>query len=365
METRADALPLVTVIMPVRNEAGFIERSLGAVLAQDYPIDHIEVVLADGRSQDGTKEVIKRMLRRRWAEAATACRARLSRKPLANLYPSLVILDNPSEIAPAGLNAAIRRARGDIVIRVDGHTLLGPDYVRRCVESLMEHDVECVGGAVDSVGVGYIGRATALAMSSPFGVGGSRFRVADSNSTPSLTDTVPFPAFRQSVFSSVGLFNEAMVRHQDYEFNYRVRKAGGRILLLPSVRAKYYVRSTLKQLLAQYWQYGVWKGRFLGAHPDSLKLRHLIPASFTFTISAGAVGCLLLSSLLWPTAAALAAYLVFLLVASVLCAKGGLKYAPILPAVLACMHLSYGAGVWMGLLSFVSDQARTKAQAAT
>ena len=225
------------------------------------------------------------------------------------------------------------------------------DYVRKCVESLLQTGTDCVGGALDSIGTGYVGTAIAVAMSSPFGVGGSRFRIATVDAPPTLTDSVPFPAYRQDVFKRVGLYNEDMVRHQDYEFNYRLRKAGGRILLLPSMRIKYHVRSNFKSLWRQYWQYGLWKGSFLRVHPASLKLRHLLPPLFVFIIA--------ISTLLgiFPQAPHLAfwfapvTYSAFTLVALIAVSwNGRLRYVPILPFVFACLHFSYGLGVWLGLI---------------
>ena len=348
-----ESLPLVSILMPVRNEAGFIEQSLSAVLAQDYPPDRMEVIVVDGMSDDATRQIVQRIIRSRQQTLAVGQQnAKRRASSIATHSTPILLLENRSMIAPTGLNTAIRQAAGDIIIRVDGHAIIEPDYVRRCVETLMQTGTECVGGAVESIGIGYIGSAIAAAMSSSFGVGGSRFRVANANAKPMLTDTVPFPAFRQGVFNSIGLYNEQMVRHQDYEFNYRLRRAGGRILLLPSLRVKYYVRSSLRSLWRQYWQYGIWKGSFLRVYPTSLKLRHLIPPLLVLAIATSAILAMISQVALWALGTTLGLYTTFVFVALIALVRGGkLNYLPVLPVVLTCLHFSYGFGIWLGLIS--------------
>src|SRR6185436_12536097 len=146
--------PFVSVLMPVRNEAGFIQRSVTAVLAQDYPHDRMAIIIADGLSNDGTREAVKAV-------------------QLQNLNVNLI--DNPGKIVSTGLNAALRVAKGEIIVRVDGHCEIARDYVSRCVSHLTDAKVDCVGGPLETVGETYAARAIAAAMSSSFGVGGSAF----------------------------------------------------------------------------------------------------------------------------------------------------------------------------------------------
>ncbi|MCB0019407.1 MAG: glycosyltransferase family 2 protein, partial [Anaerolineales bacterium] len=193
------AKPTVSIVMPIRNEADFIERSLAAIFNQTYPQELIEIIISDGMSTDTTRDIIKALNK-----------------------PNIRILDNPAQIAPTGLNTAIRAASGDIIIRIDGHAIVEPQYVEQCVRWLQQRGVACTGGAVESRGHGLVGEAIALAMSSPYGVGSSGFRTLGSDAVPQLTDTVPFGAYRREVFDTVGFFNEKMIRHQDYEFCYRL-----------------------------------------------------------------------------------------------------------------------------------------------
>lgn len=324
-------LPYVSIVMPVRNEANYIERSLRMVLNQDYEPHSFEVLVADGLSTDGTRECIRQM---------------------QETHANLRLIDNPRKIVPTGLNAAIQQAGGDVIIRIDGHAIVETDYVSQCISWLEKSGADCVGGAVESKGQGTIGEAIALAMSSSFGVGGSGFRVAAADAKPVLTDTVPFGAYRRDVFDRVGLFNEKMVRHQDYEFCYRLRQAGGKILLLPQVRAEYYVRSSLKALGRQYWQYGIWKGRFVRAHPDSLKVRHLVPPLFVLAMAITFFLSLLISSLFLIFFGIIGMYMLFVLLASLkLSQHSSWRFVPILPIVFIILHISWGTGVWIGLSS--------------
>ena len=242
--------PFISVLMPVRNEGAFMSRSLKAVLAQDYPQDRMEILVIDGMSTDSTRATIA-------AFQADDQRIKL--------------LDNPGRIVPTGLNAAHRVATGEIIVRVDGHCEIAPDYVCRCVDHLQHEPVDAVGGPLETVGETLVASAVAAAMSSPFGVGGSAFRTVKEKSM--LTDTVAFPAYKRSVVERAGFFDEELVRNQDDEYNYRLRKLGAKILLASDVHCRYYSRSSLRSLGRQYLQYGYWKVRVLQKHPGQMQPR--------------------------------------------------------------------------------------------
>ena len=248
--------------MPVRNEGAFIARSLGAVLAQDYPPDLMQVLVADGMSDDATREVVEELAR-------------------AHPAHTVEIVDNPGGIVPTGFNAALSRARGEVVVRVDGHTVIAKDYVSSCVTALERSGADNVGGRMDAEGHGRIGEAIALATSSPFGVGDSQFHYA---SGEHWVDTVYLGAWRREVFDRVGGFDPEMVRNQDDEFNYRLRAAGGRILLTDRIRSRYYSRASLRRLFRQYRQYGFWKVRVLQKHPKQMSLRQFVPPAFAAAV---------------------------------------------------------------------------------
>ena len=323
--------PLVTVIMPVRNEAKYIRETLGSVLAQDYPNDRMEVIIADGMSDDGTREIIA---------------------DIARDHPNLKLVDNPRRIVPTGLNIAVRLARGEYIVRVDGHAVLPSCYVRRIIETFQsegDKGVECVTGSFESVGLTYTGRAIACAVSSAFGLGGSSYRIGTDK--PKFVDAAAYGAWPRTLFERIGLFNEHMVRHQDYEFSYRLRKAGGRILLLPDLSNVYYARDSLGKLWRQYFGYGIWKGRFLRRHPDALRLRHLAPLAFVGSCAVLAVFATFVPQARVVLALAVVAYVLANLLSSLVVAlRCGLAYLPVLPAVYATIHMSWAAGVIGGLL---------------
>ena len=254
--------------MPIRNEAAFIARSLGAVLDQDYPADRMQVLVADGMSDDPTRAVVEEV-------AATHPAHTVSE-----------IVDNPGGVVPTGFNAALSRARGEIVVRVDGHTVVAEDYVSACVTALGESGADTVGGRMDAQGHGRIGEVIALATSSPFGVGDAQFHYA---SGEHWVDSVYMGAWRREVFDRVGGFDPEMVRNQDDEFNYRLRAAGGRILLTDRIRSRYYSRASLRTLFRQYRQYGFWKVRVLQKHPRQMSLRQFVPPVFAAAVAGGAV----------------------------------------------------------------------------
>lgn len=322
--------PFVTVIMPVRDEAGFIAQSLGAVVAQDYPPERVEIIVADGMSADGTREIVRSF-------AARDARLRL--------------IDNPGRIAPTGLNAALRLARGEIVVRVDGHCEIATDYVRRCVECLAREGVEGVGGPIETVGQTAAARAIAAAMSSTFGVGGSAFRTIKDRRM--LVESIAFPAYTRGAIERAGLYDEELIRNQDDEYNYRLRSLGGRLLLAPEIRSRYYSRGTLSSLRRQYFQYGYWKVRVMQKHPRQMSARQFAPPLFAAALSiSGALSPFFVAARL-ALAAIVGAYLAANLCASVLTArKNDWRLLPLLPATFATLHLAYGFGFLAGLVKF-------------
>lgn len=313
--------------MPVRNEAAYIARSLGAVLNQDYPSDRIEVLVADGMSTDGTREIIQ--------EIQTA-------------QPNVRLLDNVGLIAPTALNLATAKAKGDILVRVDGHCEIAVDYVSNCVRHLIEGGFAGVGGSVETVGESPASQAIAAAMSSVFGVGNSAFRTA--RGATMIADTIPFPAYTRKTVEMAGPYDETQVRNQDDEYNYRIRKLGGRLLLAADVKSRYYSRATMASLWRQYFGYGFWKARVLRKHPRQMSLRQFVPGLLVASLVATAILSPIsrrARQLLW---AILAAYIGASSIASLnVAAHSDWRHLPRLPLAFATLHLSYGAGFLLGI----------------
>jgi succinoglycan biosynthesis protein ExoA len=326
----AATLPFVSVVMPVLNEAAFMERSLNSVVAQDYPSDRMEILIADGLSQDGTREIINQFQLK---------------------HRNIETVDNPARIVATGLNEALRRAKGVVIVRVDGHCEIAADYLRRCVWYLQNDGVEAVGGPVETIGQSYVARVIATAMSSWFGVGGSAFRVA--NSPTQFTDTVAFPAYTRAVIDQAGPFDEELVRNQDDEYNYRLRKLGLKILLAADVRSRYYSRATLKGLASQYFQYGYWKVRVMQKHPRQMRLRQFGPPLFVAALLSSIILLPLLPVAKYLAGLIVGGYAVALIGASILATKKDKWHLlPLLPLAFTTLHLSYGTGFLIGLVRF-------------
>ncbi|NLX11037.1 MAG: glycosyltransferase family 2 protein [Chloroflexi bacterium] len=327
-------LPLVSVIMPVYNEESFIRRSLGAVLAQDYPPDRIEVLVVDGLSTDRTARLVQ---------------------DIAAQDGRVQIIPNPDRIQAQALNRALDAARGTVIVRVDGHTIIAPDYVRRCVAHLHATGADNVGGPQRFAATTAMGRAIAAAYRSPFSVP-SRFTISD---RAEFVDTVYLGAWPRSVFERVGRFDGRLAVNEDYEFNYRIRKAGGRIYLAPDIQSQYYGRQTLAALGRQYLRYGRWKFRVLAQHPASIRPRHVVAPAFVAALVGGAILARLGRNWARLWQATIISYVVANAAASIrLAARTDRDLLPRLPVVFGCMHIAWGSGFWIEALGWLASRAR-------
>ncbi|TAK56785.1 MAG: glycosyltransferase family 2 protein [Dehalococcoidia bacterium] len=316
--------PFVSVLVPVRNEERHIERCLRSLAAQDYPRDRFEVLVIDGRSDDATRELVSHFA----AESTLDLR----------------LLDNPRRKTAAGLNRGLDEARGDVIVRVDGHATVAGDYLSRGVFALFDTGADCVGGVIEAVGDTWTGRAIAIAMSSRFGVGGVAFRVGGEGPV----ETVAFGAYRRDVFDRIGRFTEDIDKGEDDEFNYRLCDAGGSIVLVPALHARYTVRGTLPELARQYFGYGRAKPAVLARHPSQARARQFVPAAFVAAL--GSAAALALGGRPGPLKLLLATYSAAAGAASLVTARRhGVQNAPVLPAVFACLHVSNGLGFFAGL----------------
>lgn len=326
----SDTFLYISILIPIRNEVHYISRCIQSVLEQDYPQDQIEILIVDGMSTDNTREVIN---------------------SYQQAHPNISLFQNPCKIVPTGLNLLIPKAKGNVIIRVDGHCVIAPDYVSNCVRHLEKEGVDGVGGPMRSIGEDLVSQVTALAMSSKFGVGNSSFRTETGQTK--LADTVPFPAYKRAIIEKVGLYDEELVRNQDDEYNYRIREAGGKILLAEDVRSEYYSRGSLKKLWKQYFQYGFWKVRVLQKHPRQMSLRQFIPLAFVIALILALLLTIITSWGWMALLVLLAVYLLANLFASIITGSGqGFKKLLLLPLAFAIIHFSYGLGFLVGLFKF-------------
>lgn len=328
-----------TVVVPCRNEAHTIRRCLDSIAANDYPADQYEVVVSDGMSDDGTREVL-----RDWACGRDNVR----------------IIDNPACTTPAALNRAIRAARGDVIIRVDAHSTVEPDYLRRCVEALERTGADNVGGIMMAHPAhdGPWARAIVAALGHRFGVGNSTFRVHTRE--PQWVDTVFGGCYRRDLFDRVGFFNERLLRGQDMEFNRRLTAAGGRILLIPEIVSHYYARTDLASFCRHNWGNGVWAILpFIYSEVMPVSWRHLVPMVFVAALVSAAVAAAVWPPALWLLAAILAAYAAAAVAAAVQIALRARdpRLALQMPVVFLLLHGLYGGGsIWGAAKASVSPE---------
>lgn len=330
--------PSVSVIVPCYNEQATIRKLLDSLRLQTYPLSKMEVVISDGFSTDRTREMIAGF-----------------QKEHADL--SVRVVDNKAKTIPSGVNQAIRESRGEIIIRLDAHSMPIPEYVERCVEAHQTGKGDNVGGVWDiQPGANtWIAKSISFAAAHLLGVGDAMYRL---NAKPGAVDTVPFGSFRRSLIEKIGAFDETLLANEDYEFNTRVRESGGVVWLDPAIRSVYFSRSTLKKLAEQYWRYGFWKFKMLKRYPHTLRWRQALPPVFVlflFSLIVLSLGVRFAQVLL---ALQVSAYFFVLGLAGLQLAiktrKGFLIWG--LPLAIAAMHISWGAGfLWSGITSMFKN----------
>jgi succinoglycan biosynthesis protein ExoA len=329
--------PLVSIIVPCRNEATHIAICLRSLLRQERPAGGFEIIVADGMSDDGTRGVLEEF---------------------AKQHQEFRIIDNPGRIVSTGLNAAIRAARGRVIIRMDAHTEYAADYVCQSLAVLEETRADAVGGPWVARGIHFVERAIAEVFRSPFCAGGARGH--DPNYAGPI-DVVYLGCWRRQIFERIGLFDEELVRNQDDEFSFRLIRSGGRIWQSPRIKSWYTPRGSLWALFSQYAQYGYWKVRVIQKHRIPASPRHLVPASFglIFTVLLIASCCSPLAR--WSAGSLAGAYVLVSLFASAhVAARSESRLLPLLPIVFACYHLGYGCGFLHGIWDFIVLRRRPR-----
>ena len=319
--------PKVSIIVPCYNEQSTILSMLQAFHVQTFPRAQMEVVIADGMSTDGTRAAIAAFQRE---------------------FPDLEVrvVENVKRFIPSGVNRAIEAARGEILVRFDGHAKPYPDYVENCVTAHQAGRGDNVGGVweIHPGADTWMAKSIAVAAAHPLGVGDALYRHAKQAAE---VDTVPFGSFRRALIEQVGFFDESLLTNEDYEFNARIRKQGGKIWLDPSIRSVYFARATLWELIRQYWRYGFWKWYMLRRYPDTLRWRQALPTVFVLSL----IGLLVLSIFFAAARLLLAAELILyfsiMLLTGVHAAVRQQKaYLVVgLPLSIFAMHISWGSGL--------------------
>jgi len=321
-----------SIIVPCYNEEATILHLLNAILAQTYPRAQMELVIADGMSTDSTRAVIADFQTRH-----------------ADL--SIRVVNNTAGTIPAALNQAIAESRGELIIRLDAHSMPIPEYVARCVAAHEAGKGANIGGVweIRPSAKTWIAESISFAAAHPLGVGDAMYRL---HAKEGAVDTVPFGSFRRSLLEQIGGFDETLLANEDYEFNTRARQAGGVIWLDPSIRSVYFSRGTLRQLARQYWRYGFWKLKMLKRYPQTLRWRQALPPLFVLSLAALLVLSLFSGLARWLLAAQILLYSFALIAAGVKLAlqKQKLFLWMGLPLAIATMHMAWGAGfLWSAL----------------
>lgn len=326
-------LPLVSLVIPCRNEEKFISKCLENIILNDYSKEKLQVIVVDGMSDDGTRDIIKDFL---------------------DQNKFIILIDNPKRTTPAGLNIGIKKANGDYIIILGSHSKVDKNFIRNNILAITKNEADCVGGVVvtcpadDSV----VSQSIAIALSHPFGVGNSYFRIGSTE--PRYVDTVPFGCYKKEVFQRIGCFDEELVRNQDDEFNMRLVKRGGKILLRPEIVSNYFARNSLLKLWRMYFQYGYFKPLVLQKVGIVLTGRQLIPSVFIGVLISSGILSLLVASLSWMFFGPLLVYIFAEIVFSVPTAfRKGFKYLLVLPMAFVTLHLSYGLGYLKGVWDFL------------
>jgi len=331
--------PFITIVLPCRNEEPYIAACLDSILATTYPLDRMEVLVVEGMSEDGTRDVLASYVAR---------------------HSVIRVIDNRRQITPAALNVGIRAATGEIIVRMDAHVVYPPEYIPRLIDALQSSDADNVGGIIVTLPGDNtpMARAIAVGLSHPFAVGNAYFRIG--LSAPRWVDSVPFGCFRREVFDRVGLFDEELVRNEDEEFNLRLVKYGGRILLLPEVVSYYFARRRLRDLGRMYYQYGYFKPLVVRKADGVMTLRQVVPALFV-AILAGSIALAPVLPVLGIAVGVAAAYLATMTVC-VLGAvrKHGWRCALALAAVFPVVHFSYGIGSLRGAFDHLLQRRRAR-----
>lgn len=329
---------MVSVICPIYNEEKYITKCIESVLEQDYPTEDLEILFVDGLSTDKTRKIVS---------------------DYATRYNQIRLLDNPHRIVPYAMNIGIKAAKGDIIIRLDGHVEYPTNYISKCVHYLMTlPNAENVGGVCQTLPCNErnISQAIAIALSTGFGMGNSSFRIGSTEIRK--VDTVPFGCFRKSLFERVGYYDNELVRNQDDELNGRIIKNGGTIYLIPEIKTKYFSRDKICKIRRMFYQYGLYKPLVNKKLGSPATARQFVPLLFLLGIVLGGILSVFSIYIMYTYFAVLALYLAIGLFIG---CKYAVKYRRpmltlLMPYVFANVHLSYGYGYLRGIYKILANK---------
>jgi len=327
-----NTLPLVSIIIPCRNEEKFIQKCLESIISQNYSKDKMEILVIDGMSEDGTREILKKYQRE---------------------HSFIKVLDNPKKITPSALNTGIENSKGEIIIRMDAHATYKRDYISKSIEYLEKYKADNVGGVIRTLSAKntITAKAITVSLSHPFGTGGSYFRIGVKK--PKWVDTVFGGCYRREIFGKIGLFNEKLLRSQDMEFNLRLKKAGGKILLVPDIVSYYYPKSSnLKNFFLSNFKDGFWQTYEFKFTKKAYRLRHYLPLLFVLILIGSGILTIFFSlfALFFLSVVGLYLFFAFYFSLKIVVRRKEWKYLFLVPFAFICRHFGHGLGSLIGIV---------------
>jgi glycosyltransferase involved in cell wall biosynthesis len=325
-------LPFASLVVPIRNEIKFLEKLIDSLLNQDYPRDKIELIFVDGESDDGTYERLLKLTRD---------------------YAFIKVLKNPNRTTPYGMNLGVKASRGEYILMINAHSVYPSDYVRKNIEYALNSGADNVGGILKTIPANDTkkAKAIAVALSSPFGVGNSYYRIGVSK--PKYVDVVPNGCYKREVFEKIGFYDEDLTRAQDFEFNARLIKSGGKILLVPEICSYYYARDEIRKLSRMMYFYGYFKVLASLKLKKVFTMRQIIPPLFVIYLAFILLGSLFSRYLFVLFLGSIFIHLLVGFIFGLIAKPGDIQVLLRLPFVFLVMHISYGLGYIAGIIDFI------------
>jgi len=316
-----------SIVIPCRNEKKYIENCINSILNQNYKASLLEIIIVDGFSDDGTREIVNQMSKN---------------------HSNIKMFDNPQKKTPQALNIGIKKSSGEIVVILGAHTELDKEFIAYNNKFQTEKNVKVTGGTQTNIGKTKVQKLIGIVMEIPFGMASAKYRWSNKEQ---FVDTVVYAAYRKELFDELGFFEEKFTISEDAEFNWRVRQAGYKIFYSPNIKSIYYPRESLFGFIKQIFRYGILRVNVVKKHLDSIKLPHLIPPSFTLFLLS-----LLIITIINPALYyLLGSFLLFYFFVNISLSLPKIKSKKIfyyisVPILIFVMHLSWGLGFIIGLV---------------
>lgn len=327
----AENTPFVSVIIPCRNEEKFIGQCLDSLIKDSYPKEKLEILAVDGKSQDKTREIIEKY---------------------AGEHSFIRLLDNPKKITPVSMNMGIKNSKGSVIMIMGAHANYSNDYVAKCVKALFEYNADCVGGAMKVVTFKNTLTAKAIAgvLASFFGTGNSYFKI--DYKKVKYVDALFGSCYKREVFDRIGMYNENLVRSQDIEFSLRLKRAGGKILLVPDIENSYYPVYNIADFAKHNFIDGIWATYPLRFSKTFFSMRHYMPLVFILFI----IFLLIFWRGLFLPIAVLYVLATLYFSLKIALKEKNLEILLITPVIFFIRHFFYGLGSIIGLLKIVWEK---------